>query len=233
MRSCKKVAARLCFVGVFLTVIPFFAFISAKDPLPKVLLIGDSISIGYLPYVQESLKGSVHVDRIPPKANKQPENCQGTRYGLENLDRWLGDTKWDVIHFNFGLHDIKHVNPESGKNSNDINDPPQASLKQYKRNLKKIVSRLKSTNAKLIFATTTPYPEGTKPYRGFGDEVRYNEVAMKIMVKNGIYINDLHAFALPQLESIQRPTNVHFKKNGNKALGEQVAASIVNVLSKK
>ena len=112
----------------------FFSFSNNAKELPKVLLIGDSISIGYLPFVQEIMQGKASVDRIPLNANGKAENCQGTTNGVQNIDRWLGDTKWDVIHFNFGLHDIKHVKPTTGKNSNDPNDPQQSDLKQYKKN---------------------------------------------------------------------------------------------------
>lgn len=208
------------------------SFISPTQELPKVLLLGDSISIGYLPFVQEFMKGKAIVDRIPLKPNGKPENCQGTTNGIENIDRWLGDTKWDVIHFNFGLHDIKHVKPDTGKNSNDPNDPQQADLKQYKKNLKEIVNKLKATGAQLIFATTTPYPEGTKPLRQFGDEINYNKVARKIMNKNKITVNDLHAFVLPQMKALQRPRNVHFTEYGNKKLAERVAQSIIEDIEK-
>jgi lysophospholipase L1-like esterase len=215
-----------------ISALPGFVWSRPADNLPKVLLIGDSISIGYLPKVQELMKGKALVDRIPLKPNGKAENCQGTTFGIANIDRWLGDTKWDVIHFNFGLHDIKHVKPESGKSSNDPNDPPQANPKQYKKNLTEIVEKLKATGARLIFATTTPYPEGTKPYRGFGDEVKYNKVAKKIMKKKGIPINDLHAFVLPRMAQLQRPVNVHFTDEGSKALAEQVAQSIFEKLNK-
>ena len=209
------------------------AVLNATEEQPKVLLIGDSISIGYLPFVQELMDGKASVDRIPLKPNGKAENCQGTTNGIANIDRWLGDTKWDVIHFNFGLHYIKYIKADSGKNSNDPNDPHQADLKQYKKNLSEIVEKLKATGAKLIFATTTPYPKGTKPLRDFGDDIKYNKVAKKIMKKNGIPVNDLHAFVLPRMEQLQRPVNVHFTEVGSKALAEQVAQSINQNLKKK
>ena len=222
----KKSAA----LSAAISALPGLLWSHQADDLPKVLIIGDSISIGYLPFVQELMKGKAIVYRIPLKPNGKPENCQGTTYGLANINRWLSDTKWDVVHFNFGLHDIKHVKPESGKSSNDPNDPRQADLKQYKKNLKEIVEKLKATDAQLVFATTTPYPEGTKPFRGFGDEVKYNKVALKIMKKNDIPVNDLHAFILPRMEQLQRPVNVHFTEDGSKALGKLVAKSIMDYL---
>lgn len=219
-------------VGATSALLSNIVFIRTPNSLPKVLIIGDSISIGYLPFVQELMKGKAIVDRIPLKSNGKAENCQGTTNGVANIDRWLGDTKWDVIHFNFGLHDIKHIKPETGDSSRDSNDPPQANIKKYKKNLKEIVGKLKATGAQLIFATTTPYPEGTKPYRGFGEEIKYNKVAVKLMKKNGIPVNDLHAFVLPRMEQLQRAVNVHFTKEGSEALAERVAQSITENLTK-
>jgi lysophospholipase L1-like esterase len=227
----KKIFLKISLLSVIMLTLPSLAFFNITEEQPKVLLIGDSISIGYLPFIQELMDGKVSVDRIPLKPNGKAENCQGTTNGIANIDRWLGDTKWDVIHFNFGLHDIKHIKADSGKNSNDPNDPHQADLKQYKKNLSEIVEKLKATGAKLIFATTTPYPKGTKPLRDFGDDIKYNKVAKKIMKKNGIPVNDLHAFVLPRIEQLQRPVNVHFTEEGSKALAKQVVQSITENLN--
>ena len=78
------------------------------DPqLPRILLIGDSISMGYTPLVREAFAGKANV-------HHPPENCEDTGRGLAHLDDWLGEKKWDVIHFNFGLHDLKYVD-DAGK----------------------------------------------------------------------------------------------------------------------
>ncbi|MEI9898736.1 MAG: SGNH/GDSL hydrolase family protein [Chthoniobacter sp.] len=119
-----------------------------------MLLIGDSISIGYTIPTREALKGVANVHRIPT-------NGSSSDVGLKNLDKWLAtdgaDKKWDVIHFNWGLHDLKHW--KDGKM--DPTGPQVNPVEQYEKNLQEIVARLKKTGAKLIFATTTPVPEGT------------------------------------------------------------------------
>jgi acyl-CoA thioesterase-1 len=176
--------------------------------------------------VKEILKGNANVFR-PTLENGKPENCEGTTKGVENIERWIGDNNWDIIHFNFGLHDIKHVDPLSGKNSTNPKDPQQADLKQYKKNLEIIVEKLKTTGAKLIFATTTPYPDDVEgPLRETGMPVKYNRTAIKIMNKNNIAINDLYAFMLPRMSEVQLPRNVHFTENGYKALAGKVAERI-------
>lgn len=200
------------------------------DPkLPFVLIIGDSISIGYTPTVKENLKGKANVIH-------NPGNSQGTTNGLQKLSSWLNDPKldgkkWDVIHFNFGLHDLKHVKVAgTSENSNDFNDPQQADLPTYTANMKKLVAQLKATGSKLIFAITTPYPAGVKPARAPENAAKYNEAALKVMSENNIEVNDLYSLVLPKLSEIQKPVNVHFHKHGSKLMGDQVSKAIEKYL---
>jgi lysophospholipase L1-like esterase len=200
---------------------PAYAAIEDTAGLPRVLLIGDSISIGYTLAVREELKGIANVHR-------PATNCGPTTRGVAEIDKWLGDGKWDLIHFNFGLHDLKFVD-DQGKNAPPDKGHVQVSAEDYQKNLESLVARMKKTGAKLIFATTTPVPEGAQA-RIKGDEKKYNEIAVAVMKKNGVAIDDLHAFALPQLAEIQLPANVHFKPEGSKVLAKQVAAEVLKVL---
>jgi len=209
--------------------LPKWSF-SKPDKLRNVLILGDSISIGYTPFVKEMMQNLAIVQR-PMLENGQPENCEGTTKGVKNIERWIGDTNWDVIHFNFGLHDLKHVDPQTGANSRNPEDPLQADLKQYKKNLKKIVGVLLNTGADLIFATTTPYPEKLEgPLRDPGMVEKYNRIAVKLMNRNNIMINDLYTFAQPRLNEIQLPNNVHFTDLGYRQLAEKVIDRITEML---
>jgi acyl-CoA thioesterase-1 len=152
---------------------------------------------------------------------------------VKEIDRWLqlGDGKWDVIHFNFGLHDLKHVIPETGANSNDPSHPRQAEPEVYERQLRQIVARLKQTDATLIFATTTPVPPGgVKPYRDVLDPGRYNSIARRVMKANGVLVNDLNVQVDRVLDKVQQPVNVHFTPDGSKLLGRAVASQIRQAL---
>ena len=203
---------------------------SSKNRLPSVLIIGDSISIGYYPFVKEALKGIANLHRpMLPEGGFQ--NCEGTTKGVEKIEQWIGKTKWDLIHFNFGLHDIKHIDPHTGINSKSFDDPHQASPVQYEKNLNLIVKKLKNTKAKLVFATTTPYPdERLKPARKPGMHKIYNSVALRVMKKHKIFINDLHSFVMPRVKELQRPYNVHFSKFGSEELSKAVVESILKHL---
>nr|MBC8868003.1 SGNH/GDSL hydrolase family protein [Planctomycetota bacterium] len=90
---------------------------------------------------------------------------------------------------------------------------------------RKLVERLKRTDATLIWCSTTPVPKGAAG-RVVGDAAKYNEVAAKIAKESGIAIDDLYAFAKPRLAEIQMPANVHFTPSGSKELAKQVVASI-------
>jgi len=189
------------------------------DPgLPRVLIIGNSISIGYTPFVCQALEGEINVHRIP-------ENGSHTFTGLEKLEEWLGDKPWDVIHFNWGLHDLKYL--KNGKY--DITGTQVSTLEQYEENLTALVRHLKTTDAKLIWASTTPVPDSSKG-RIKGEEIYYNKIAEKIMKQQGVTINDLHAWIKPRLVQYQQPHNVHFTPEGYQFLGNRVAEKIRNIL---
>jgi len=202
----------------------------AKSEKPRVLILGDSISIGYTPFAKEMLEDEAVVVR-PMRPNGRAENCSGTTLGVTEIDRWLkiDGGNWDVIHFNFGLHDLKRQKPD-GTASDDPNDANQADPATYEKNLREIVKHLKGTKTKLIFATTTPVPQNVSPHRDPEDVIRYNDIAQKIAKENDIGIDDLYAFAKPRLKEIQRPENVHFTESGSKQLAEQVAESIRKAL---
>lgn len=190
----------------------------AETPgLPRVLLIGDSISMGYTVPVRERLAGKANVLR-------PAENCSESANGVKKIDAWLGAAKWDVIHFNFGLHDVKYLDPD-GKYVTPDKGKQVASTADYEKNLRTLVARLKQTGAKLIFATTTPVPSQSSG-RVEHDELRYNEVAVRVMKELGVAIDDLHTVATAKQATIQLPHNVHFTPEGYNVLAEAVVATI-------
>jgi len=176
------------------------------DPkLPRVLLIGDSISRGYTVAVRKALAGKVNVHRAPA-------NCGPTTAGLAKLPLWLGKGKWDLIHFNFGIHD-QRSKPED-----------------YAKRLEQIVTKLQATGAKLVFANSTPLPEGAEAYR-HGACAELNEAAKEVMAKHGIPINDLYTALLPVLDKYQNPGDCHFRGDGYVFMGDIVAKRILRELN--
>jgi acyl-CoA thioesterase-1 len=201
--------------------------------LPNVLILGDSISMGYTLHVREHLAGKANVFRPMSVDGKTAVNCEGTTLGLQQIDLWLAGRQWSVIHFNWGLHDLKHVKMAgTAENSTNPADPCQATVDEYRRNLETLVRKLKATGARLIFATTTPVPEGNGgALREVNAPARYNAAALEIMKAKDIRVNDLYSFCEPQLSRLQLPKNVHFKPAGSEALALQVATAIEGTLT--
>ena len=197
----------------------------SKD-LPKALLIGDSISLGYTPHVVAALKGKVQVIH-------HRGNAQHTGTGLKMLGRWVGETQWDVIHFNWGLWDLCYRHPQSKEQGrrDKKRGTLTTSLEQYEKNLDQLVGRLKKTKAKLIWAHTTTVPKG-EAGRKLGDDDKYNEAAARVMKKHGIRINDLNSLTdgFPP-ELFVKPGDVHYKPEGSKKIGLAVGNEISRALS--
>ena len=175
--------------------------------LPRVLLIGDSVSRGYTQDVRKALEGKANVHRAP-------ENCGPSANGIKKIDAWLGESKWDVIHFNFGIHDRATPLPD------------------YTQRLEQLVERMKKTGAKLVWASTTPIPEDAGKNQKAESIVERNTAAASIMQKHNVVIDDLFGAVTPHLAKLQNPNDVHFNAEGYEFLGKQVATVLETQISK-
>ena len=194
--------------------------IKEVEGLPNVLIIGDSISIGYTLPTRALLKGKVNLHRIPT-------NGGPTTKGLAEIESWLGDRKWDLIHFNWGLHDLKFM----GKDGTNLVPKEkggivQVSLPEYEKNLDKLVTRMKKSAKQLVWRNTTPIPPGSKA-RYVGDSVKYNQAAARVMKKHGVPILDLFTPSKKNMKDWMKEANVHYHAHGSQALAERVAGDIL------
>jgi hypothetical protein len=197
-----------------------------EDPkLPRVLLIGDSITMGYTEPLREILK---------KKANVQhpAENCGPSRRIVEHLDLYLGKKPWDVIQLNCGIHDLSYLNAAGKVTSPKDGGKPQVPLDEYRANLDKIIAKLNKTGATVIWCTTTPmnHPDA---YRLPADVDRYNEVAKEVMKKNRVQINDLNQQILAIKKPLWTSEGVHFTPEGYKELARFAAPAIEAALLKR
>ncbi|MEI6075607.1 MAG: SGNH/GDSL hydrolase family protein, partial [Verrucomicrobiota bacterium] len=174
------------------------------DPaLPRMLIIGDSISRGYTLAVRHALAGKVNVHRAPA-------NCGPTASGLKNLNVWLGKSKWDIITWNFGIH--------------DRNTAPEV----YRKNLEVLLQRIQKTGAKIIWVRTTPAPPSGKNHEGFTDAQcdQVNRIADEVMSANHLAEVDLYYLLKPKLSGLQLPDNVHFQEPGYQLMGSNIASVV-------
>jgi acyl-CoA thioesterase-1 len=154
-------------------------------------------------------------------------NCAATIHGLKSLEKWLAtggeNKKWDIIHFNWGLHDLKYMGP----NGENLADPKAETSKQqvapeaYEKNLRELVKRLKKTGARLIWRNTTPVPTGARG-RVPGHSAEYNKIAARVMNEMKVEIHDLYSFAKTNAAKIQKKADVHYTRAGSIQLAEEV-----------
>lgn len=211
------------YVSLFILLLVLGSF---SSPQKKILIIGDSISIGYTPFVKEALK-----DQAIVKHNAG--NAQHTGTGLLKLDKWIGDENWDIIQFNWGLWDLcyRHANSKVQGNRDKINGKQTFSVEEYEKNLRELVLRLKKTNAKLIFVTTTYVPDG-EAGRVTGDDLKFNKVAKKVMKENYVLVNDINKSSKKIHKKHKKADgDVHYTKEGYKLLSETILETLEKQLN--
>jgi hypothetical protein len=211
-----------------------FAYVHPKKRLPNVFIYGDSISIGYTVPVRKALEGKVNVFRF----FQNGETSHHLIPGIEELQKAMFQSylpngwnfEWNLIHFNVGLHDLKYL--KDGKLDKE-NGTQVSTIEEYKINLHKDCRYLMETfpKAKLVFATTTPVPEGADG-RFAGDSIKYNKAALEVLSNYpSIIINDLYSFTKPNFEKWSlNPGNVHYNNEGKVAQGKEVARIIAENL---
>ncbi len=206
--------------------------------LPKVLIVGDSISGGYSKPLIKLMDGKAEMVRLGAVATYRIHkeafwHSSGTAKALdfgsvkaciadfERFERHLSETQYDVIHFNFGLNDS--FRGRKGRWHNPV--------EQYEKDLAKIVGLLKKNGAKIIWASTTPIPMND-PHRPVGDDLIYNAAAEKVMKANNIPINDLHSVITnwDGYAEWKKGNDVHFSSAVYAMLAEQIAKKIAKQL---
>ena len=189
----------------------------AAQELKSVVLVGDSIRMGYKKAVMAELAGRANV-------SGPTENCRHSGEVLKNLKVWVLDKKPSLVHMNAGLHEIY-------RNTNGVR---QLSVEQYTNNLDLIFQQLAEAGIKVIWSTTTPVMDDrylrTKGYvcRVDRDVEAYNQAASAILKKHGIPVLDLHATVASQnKENIYSADGVHFNSDGSRFLAKEVAGFIL------
>jgi hypothetical protein len=206
---------------------------TTDDPkLPRVLVVGDSVSMNYQEAAVQALKGVANYHR-------NEGNSFATIFGVMNMELWLGDYKenglhWDVIQFNHGLHDLK----QSYDAATDTFGEYAVPLEDYKKNLEKEIAIMRKTGAKLIWCSTTPVPNDNKATyaRRQGAEREFNNAALEVMKRHPeILVTDLQQVvdSSAVFDNWRKGNDVHFYKEEEQSLlGGAVAATLRKALAK-
>ena len=163
----------------------------AEENLPRVLIIGDSIYNTPSRMAAQELKGRVEIVWKYEMSNFH------SGAALEEIDELLGENKWDLIHFNFGLADLMNKDPNTKSiraMSKEAGGVRVSSPQLYEKNLRALVKCLQASGAKLVWASTTPIPTDYNGVLEADSEIEYNRIAAQIMQEKQVTINDMHAY---------------------------------------
>ena len=213
----------------FIIVVALILCAAGTPVLPEILMIGDSISLGYTPFVKEYFKGKAVIVH-------SPGNAGHSGMGLENIREWIGKRDWNVIQFNFGLWDLCYRHPDSELygNRDKINGTITFSVDDYAANLDSIVTILKKiSDAKLIFVTTTYVPE-EEGGRYAKDVKKYNRAAKEVMKKHDVLVNDIYKESIGiHKRNGTGSDDVHYTEKGYEQLAKIIGAYLEKTLQAK
>ena len=202
--------------------------LTEDDPkLPRVLVVGDSVSMNYHQAAADALKGVANYRRIE-------DNCWSTMRGVAFMQYWLGDYTrkglgWDVIQFNSGLHDMKMKSADGSY---------AVPIDLYKKNLRREIEILRKTGATLIWCSTTPVPcDCGSPRYGFrrkGAEKDFNRAALEVLRDYPeIQVTDLAKVVNESsvFDAFRKRKDVHYySPQEQAALGKAVAAGVIKAI---
>ena len=181
-----------------------------KGDLPRVLMIGDSISVGYFSDVEKQLAGKAYAARL------STSRCVGDPVLLAEVALVLGGASFDVIHINNGLHGVGPV-----------------SEREYAEFLPHFIEHIRrlAPRAKLVWASSTPWRvKGTPDKFDPKNEnvLARNRIAAGVMAAQGIPTNDLYSLGAEHPEYFADA--VHYNADGKAAQGALVAKAIAKLL---
>lgn len=189
--------------------------------MKNLLLIGDSIRMGYDKSVKSSIGGKVNV--IFPE-----ENCRFASYVLRYFHEYMGDidgTDIDVIHWNAGLWDCLRL----------FGEEPHTPIEFYAYYIERICERIKKLcpNAKVIFATSTSVLQEKMPknFMRYNEEIeKYNAIAVSIAEKHGFTINDLYSLSLTLPKEAHSDATHYYTSIGTETFTNQVLSCVLPAL---
>lgn len=183
----------------------------------KVVLIGDSIRMGYQPLVAEKC----HAAEVWGPA----QNGRHSLWALDHFDEWVAAQTPDLVHVNFGIHDAS-IQADGGH---------QILLPQYRLCLQRFIARIRQlSGTKMIWATTTPLyanqpgkPMSEWPIREKAEIALYNAAALEIVHSEGLPVNDLHDVIMHNgFSKCLGEDGCHMTEFGNEVLSDAVVKAI-------
>lgn len=175
--------------------------------LPRVLLIGNSITRSYYKQVETRLRDKAYVGRLATSKSV------GDPVLIAEIALVLKTSSFDIVHFNNGLHGWGYTEEEYAQAFPDF-------ISVIKEN---------APDARLIWANTTPVFKKEEP--GVRDPktervMARNRIALNAIKNQGIQVNDLFEFVINRPDYYAGGDGIHLAASGVDAVAEEVSKFI-------
>lgn len=174
---------------------------------PRILVVGDSISIGYTPYLEEKLKQYQVIH--------SPGNALNSGYGATNIKNWVNySEKWELCILNHGLHDIV--------------EDKKVSYDNYQSNIAYEFKILATKCRRSMFITSTMV-QPKSPGRSNADVIAYNSKIQSFLMRGRVKTCDLYqrSAEIPELyKNADQKNDVHFIPKGYESLADYILGCI-------
>lgn len=180
----------------------------AMEPLdgrPAFLVIGDSVSLGYTPFLKEAYPDTQVIHNSC--------NAMNTKNGVKKIKEWAGHApRWEVCTINHGLW--------------DINPKYRVGLNSYLKNLELEIETLKESCNRVIFVTTSNVDKSKGGNRNPQNVLIYNEAAKELMSSLNVETCDVYPRSVAEKSNLTDA--VHYNRDGYQALAEEISLCIDN-----
>ena len=189
--------------------------------MKNILLIGDSIRIGYDKATKKSLADIANV-YFPE------ENTRFASYVLRYLHEYkalVPGGHVDVLHWNAGLWDCLRLFGE------DVHTPVEI----YAYYIDRICARIQKIfpESKVIFATSTAVQSErmSADFKRYNEEIEaYNAAAVEVVRKYGFAVNDLYAVSASLPDEAHSDPVHYYTPIGTEAFTNQVLSCLADAL---
>ncbi|MEI6645721.1 MAG: sialate O-acetylesterase [bacterium] len=198
-----------------------------EDPLlPRILIIGDSISGHYINFVIAGMHGRANVIgessmRTNGWASMQPDFYRSDWASRgDNLKNFLKSRgPFDIVHFNNGIHNFSRANPGDEK--------------PYAEQLRTVVSIIRASGAICLFANST----GTIGDNTIKNSPHYltnckvfNAAAEKVMAELNVPVTDIYGVIQPRIKELISPDLIHPKAEASPIMADAIIARLNEAL---
>eukprot|EP01052_Picozoa_sp_SAG31_P021627 SAG31_NODE_1681_length_7537_cov_71.109572_6_plen_360_part_00 len=185
---------------------------AANTSKPQLLVIGDSISLGWSPVLFPLLRSEFESQHVPTNAGPASK-------GFACARSWVGDVQWDVVLFNFGLHSLdRHRLPDG---SATLPTGEAETLTNYTREIQAIAALLKKHSRRVIWVDTTPVPLNVTagPERHNQDVIQFNAAANDVMNNLQIETSDVYGAVMDVCPDTSGPPDHTYTECNLQSLG--------------